>query len=202
MRKFIAIPLIVILAVGVGVFTYFYLQEANRLQDAQSEIAALEEDVSSLEGNVSSLEGNVSSLEARLSDSEATVSSLEVQLEGAQNALTAQQEANSVLAEEMKTMKDPRHFQSLAELTDWLYQDDADTRYAHVDLAHLAGILQVRALRDGYLLPMDWDVIAGRAYVGNSAVIGDSLYWVYADSDYTEWVAWVVPIPSHPLPED
>lgn len=197
MNKRILIPIIAVLVAGVMIAGSSCVGEAIRLrdelEDAQSQIATLEQ-------NVSSLEGEVSSLQASLSDSGASVSSLEAELESAQNALTAQQDANSALAEEMKTVKDPEHFESLAELTDWLYQDDTDEIYGYEDPLIVAYILQVRALRDGYLLPVDIDVVDGNNYISNCVVIGDSIYWVDAASDDIDWANYVEPIPSHPLP--
>lgn len=197
MNKRIVIPIIVLLVAGVITVGPSCVAEAIRLsdelEDAQSQIAALE-------GDISSLEEEASSLQARLSDSEASVSSLEAELESAQNALEAQQDVNSALAEEMKTVRDPAHFESLAKLTDWLYQDDTDEIYGHEDPLIVACILQVRALRDGYLLPVDIDVVDGNNYISNCVVIGDSIYWVDAASDDIDWANYVEPIPSHPLP--
>jgi len=195
MNKRIAIPIIILLVAVVIIAGPSCVAEAIRLsdelEDAQSQIATLE-------GDISSLEEEASSLQASLSDSEASVSSLEAELESAQNALEAQQDVNSALAEEMKTVKDPTHFESLAELTDWLYQDDTDEIYGHERLLVMAYILQVRALRDGYLLPVDIDVVDGKV-ISNSAVIGDELYWVDAPTDEIIFAAYIKPVPSHPL---
>lgn len=196
MNKRIVIPIIAVLVVGViiaGSCTPETVRLRDELEDAQSQIVTLQE-------SVSSLEEEVSTLQASLSDSEASVSSLEAELESAQNALTAQHDANSALAEEMKTMKDPRHFQSLTELTDWLRQDDTNEVYGYEDPLIAAYILQVRALRDGYLLPTDIDLVDGKA-ISNSAVIEDELYWVIPTTDEILFAAYIMPVPpSHPLP--
>lgn len=195
MNKRIVIPIIAVLVAGVITVgpscTPETIRLRDELEDAQSQIATLE-------GDISSLEEEVSSLQASLSDSEASVSSLEAELESAQNALEAQRNVNSALAEEMKTMKDPRHFESLAELTDWLYQDDTDEIYGHERMLIISYILQVRALRDGYLLPVDIDVVNGNV-ISNSAVIGDELYWVDAPTDEIIFASYIKPVPSHPL---
>ncbi len=77
MNKWIAVPVITILAVGIIVGGYFLWQQTSKLGEAESEIVALEGNVSTLEGNVSTLEGNVATLETDLAESEATVSTLE-----------------------------------------------------------------------------------------------------------------------------
>ncbi len=240
MDKWIAIPVIAVLAVGIIVGGYFLWQQTSKLGEAESEIVILEGDVSTLEGNVSTLEGDVSTLEGdvstlegnvstlegdvstlegdvstlegdvstlegELADSEAEVSTLEADLGNAQNTLQAQQNINLALSEELKKVKDPRHFQSLQELVDWVDQDNTDTAYSSKSLIELAFILQVRALRDGYLLPAHFEDLDEDYYVesaGNLAYIGDEIYYVGPSSDDV-WVwAYVSPIPSHPLPLD
>ncbi len=223
MNKWVAIAVITILAVGLVVGGYFLWRQTSKLGEAESEIVALEGDVSALEGDVLTLEGNVSTLETDLAESEATVSTLETDLAESeetvldlesdlasansrisdlQSDVSAQQTINTSLSAELKTVKDPRHFASLSELVDWLHEDDTDTKYADERVSIMSFILQVRALRDGYLLPTDNDVEDGYAYWSNCAIIGDEIYWVYAWNDEIEWVAYFAPIPSHPLPLD
>jgi len=62
MNKWVVIPIIIILAIGTVTNGYFYLQEGNKLEEAQSQIAVLEADVSTLKGNISALDGDVSTL--------------------------------------------------------------------------------------------------------------------------------------------
>ena len=59
-NKWIAIPIIGVLAAGLIAMGFLYQQETNKLKDAQSEIVTLE-------GNVSTLEAEISALEARMS---------------------------------------------------------------------------------------------------------------------------------------
>lgn len=191
MNKWIAIPLIVLLAAGAGALGFLYFQESGKLKDADVEI--------------SSLEGNVSSLQSSLSAKDTDISSLESDLGVANASIQAQQAINTVLTDELKNIKDPRHFTSLSELVDWLDQDDTDILYASKSLEELAFILQVAALRDGYLLPAcfeDWDGDYLVNNVGNLAYIGDEIFMVWPDDDTVFTWAYVAPIPSHPLPLD
>ncbi len=52
MNKWIAIPVITILAVGIFAGVYFLWQQTSNLGEAESEIVALEGNVATLEGNV------------------------------------------------------------------------------------------------------------------------------------------------------
>ena len=67
MNKWIAIPVITVLAIAVIVTGYFVVQQANKLREAESEIVALEDSASTLEDNVSLQEGKLTDLEAKLS---------------------------------------------------------------------------------------------------------------------------------------
>lgn len=189
MSKWIAIPLIVLLVAGCGALGFLYFQVNDKLSDAEAE--------------VSSLEGSVSSLQSSLSAKDTEISSLESNLEVANASIQAQQTINTVLTDELKSIKDPKHFTSLSELVDWLAQDDTDWAYPSADQEELIFILQVNALRDGYLLPAyfsDPDNDYFVEYLGNLAYIGDKIYYVWAgDDDVWVW-AYVSPIPSHPLP--
>ena len=206
--KWIAILVIAVLAIALIGSGYFLWQQTNNLEQAKAEIVVLEDNVSTLKGNVSTLEGDVATLETKLADSEATVSSLEADLETAnaeiedlQADVSTQRNINSSLSAELKKVEDPRHFESLAELTDWLHDDDADTKYADEGVSQRCFILQVRALRDGYLLPVSFYVEGGQSYITNKAVIGDAVYYVYLN-DTIEREASINPLPSHPLPLD
>lgn len=221
--NWVAITLIVILAlttVGGGVFSWLQTDSLGEAEDEidilERDVATLEANVSSLEGNVSTLEGdvstlegNVATLETNLSESEATVATLQTDLEDAnttignlQEDLSTQRTINSTLSEELKTVKDPRHFESIQELTDWLEQDDTDTEYEDDSELQRAFILLVRAIRDGYVIGVDayWD--NGTAHAICWAIIGDVAYVIHTDTDETERGRVVQPLPSHPEPLD
>lgn len=215
MNKWIAISTMVVLLAGVGVVGYLYMQESDKLKDAESEIGGLQTNVSSLqtnvstlqgtvstlEGDVSTLEGDVSTLETELSTSQATVSSLETDLANTQNSLQAQEDINSELSGDLNTIRSPRHFSSLAELKAWLAQDDTNTAYAYKSSVERCFILQVRALRDGYILSAILYTTDGNKYVMNQAVIGNSIYRVSATNDYVYFFDTVSPVqPAYPLP--
>ena len=247
MNQRIAIPIIGVLAVGLIATGVFYLQGTNKLEDAQTEIAGLQGDVSGLEEDLAATEEDLeategdlaatevdlaaveatnSTLEVGLADSVARVATLETELDDANSATQTQLDRNLTLSEELLTVKDPRHFETLEELEAWLAQDDTNTntRLASATPAERAFILQVRALRDGYLLPawfedfnfLDIDVDGVMImvdhldqnhfdgtidFVGNLAYIGDAIYYVWAEEDFIVEFAVALPlIPSHPQP--
>ncbi len=77
MGKWVVIPMIVILTIGTITNGVFYLQESDKLNEAQAEISALGGDVSALEGNVSGLEGDLSTLQGNVSTLGGNISTLE-----------------------------------------------------------------------------------------------------------------------------
>jgi predicted nucleic acid-binding Zn-ribbon protein len=225
MSKAIAIPIICILVVAFLVTGYFLWSQTGKLGDARDEIVDLEDysatmegDIDDLEGEVSGLEGNVADLEGEVADlgenvegleddlaeSEATVATLTDNLANANSEISeleddvlALEGTNTSLSAELNTMKDPRHFTSITELADWLQKDDTDTRYRTRTNAEKALILQVRALRDGYIISAF--VVPNGEGIG-LVVIGDEYWAINPEDDDVEFVAYVDPLPSHPLP--
>ena len=179
----------------------------------EADLAASEAEVSALEADLAAAQADVLALQADLAAAQAEVSTLQADLAAAQAEVSTLQadlaaaEADvSALSEELQTVKDPRHFTSLQELEAWLAQDNTDTTYPFASAFERAYVLQVRALRDGYLLPAyfadpDYDRIV--EFVGNLAYIGDEIYYVWAgdDSNFL-WAINTPLVPSHPLPLD
>jgi septal ring factor EnvC (AmiA/AmiB activator) len=206
MNKWVAITIIAVLAVLVIGGGYFLWQQTDKLGKAEDEVATLENNVSSLQGDLAASQAEASSLQGKLTASEATVTSLQADLsaanttiKGLEGDLSGLRTTNSALSADLKKIQSPRHFSSLQELTDWLYKDDTNTKYTTESAVQKSFILQVRALRDGYLLPVDFYQESGQWYVTNSAVIGDKVYRVRASDDSTWAIANTTPIPSHPL---
>ena len=70
----------------------------------------------------------------------------------------------------------PRHFNSLDELNTWLQKAAVNTKYAALRPIERAYILQVLALRDGYLLPAGFE-LDGATYISfNTAYIDGTPY--------------------------
>ena len=67
MNKWVAIPIIALLAAGTITNGYFYLQESGKLEDTQSQVATLEQNISTLLTSMATLEGGISDLEVDVS---------------------------------------------------------------------------------------------------------------------------------------
>jgi hypothetical protein len=184
------------------------------LSKTRSDLAMRQSDLTQSQSQVEDLRNTVYSVQAKSAGQDLTISDLQVYLKDATNKATtlqsglknsqddvkAQQAINGSLSTELKKVEDPRHFSTVAELTDWLAQDDTNKVYANERPSTIGYILEVRALRAGFILPVSVWIQNNIIYFGNVAVIGDSLYDVDASKDAINKFATFQPIPSHPLP--
>jgi septal ring factor EnvC (AmiA/AmiB activator) len=182
--------------------------------DYKAKLAASEATVLTLNGTITDLNGKnlkltndiaavntqLSNTQTQLSDTQTELAGTKSSLTSAQSSLSAAQSSNATLTASLKTIKDPRHFASLTELKDWLQKDDTNTKYPTMEGVQKSFILQVRALRDGFLLPVTFYIDSGNLYVINEAVIGNLVYDVSASTDNV--VFWTIcnAQPSHPEP--
>jgi septal ring factor EnvC (AmiA/AmiB activator) len=171
----------------------------------QSDLDASKLQVANLQADLASSNANVIKLQADLDKANASVTKLQGDLDKANADLTSAKAMNTSLTAELTKVKDPRHFNSLQELQSWLQNDDTNIKYAAQPALTRAYILQVEALRDGYLLPVSAYWTSSTIYfnVYNIALIGDTIYQVssYNDAIYAYIISIVPPLPPlHPLP--
>ena len=102
----------------------------------------------------------------------------------------------AALSEELRTIRSPRHFKTITELTDWLAQDDTNTAYPGKSSAELAFIQQVKALRDGYLMSVMIDLNKGHPM----AVVGNDVYWWPVSGGGPSFGYETAYVPLYPLP--
>jgi len=205
-NKWLAILVIAILVIGIVVTAVVLTQQNGRLS---SELDDAKVQIAALRSEVSSLENNVSALQTKLADSENKASALQTSLDAANthsaalaDTIKSLQSTISAQANELNKVKYPRHFGSLAELTNWLQKDDTNLKYPTVSLTERAYILQVKAAQDGYLLPVRMPVVVlGLTELDtNFAVIGDIIYAVRASDDSVIRWASTPALPSYPIP--
>ncbi|MGA3093922.1 MAG: tetratricopeptide repeat protein [Dehalococcoidales bacterium] len=182
----------------------------TQLTAANGQVTSLTADLATANGKVTSLtadlataNGKVTSLTSDLATANAKVTSTQASLDKANSDLAAALITNTTQAATLKTVQDPRHFDTLAELTAWLAKDDTNTNPAYASYSGYskAFILQVKALRDGYILPacLDWD--SSYIYSWNVAVVGGIVYSIDPTTDVlTQGPTFGSPPPSHPLP--
>ena len=207
MTKWLAIVVIAVLVIAIVVTTVLLTQQAGRLNRDLDEAEA---QVTTLQGQASSLQSSVSSLQTQLAQEQSKVASLQTGLNNANSQIDAlnkdvasKQSTIGSQADQIETMKYPRHFTTSVELRNWLQKDDTNTKYAGLGGAQLSFILQIRAARDGFLLPVRLPIGGTLDYINNMAVIGDEVYSVRASDDFVErWITISPALPTYPiLPE-
>lgn len=213
-----------VLVFALIAISVFYGFGVNKLSISNNRITALEVNVTSLEEQLTIEKANATRLETQLAitnfdlvASQAKAASLTTDLAASIAKVTATQASlnranldlaaaltnDTTQAATLKKIQDPRHFDSLAELTNWLAKDDTNTNPAYSTYSDYskAFVLQVKALRDGYLLPacLDWDLTY--IYSWNVAVVEGTVYSIDPTTDaITQGPTFGNPPPSHPLP--
>ena len=214
MKTAIALPIIAVLVVVVVVVGFLLFQNMSDLSAAEDKITEHEATIASLQSDLAASQAEVTDLKVKLTASQAEVSSLEGEVAGLETNLastrtqltqkttdlTAAQTVNTTLTAELKKIKDPRHFSSVTELKDWLQKDDTNTKYASMEAVQRSFILQIRALRDGFLLPASFYYYNNVLYVINMSTIGNELYSVSSYNDTILLWDHVNAQPSHPEP--
>jgi hypothetical protein len=226
--KFIVMAVLAVALVAVGVL---YGIQSGNLSQAKTDIAGLENNIATIQTELTVEQANaaalqtqltatindlnasrddVAQLEDDLNASEQRIANLETKLEAANTKLAQAYAdiaglttANAALSGELNLIKDPRHFNSLNELESWLENDDTNTNSAYSSLTPQARayILQVKALRDGFILSacIDWD--SNYIYSWNVAIVGKAVYSVNAETDAVNaGPSFYDALPLHPLP--
>jgi len=198
---------------------------STAINSSNSQKAALQSEVDTSKSKITKLETDLASANSLLSGAQSQIAieldrlnteiaSLNTEIArlnsdlGKANSDLANLKATSTthLSEirgELNKVIDPRHFFSVEELQDWLQHDDTNTNpaYASLGLADKAFILQVKALRDGYLLPAAVDADTQHIYSWNTAIIGAGIYVVTASTDEILFLAnFETPPAQRPLP--
>ncbi|MGA3093925.1 MAG: hypothetical protein ABSD79_00885 [Dehalococcoidales bacterium] len=182
----------------------------TQLTAAKGQVTSLTSDLATANGKVTSLTSDLStantkvtSLTSDLTIANGKVATIQASLDKANADLAAALVTNTTQAATLRTVQDPRHFTSYAELANFLAQDDTNTNpaYSALQPSNKAYILQIKALRAGFLLPASiwWDSTG--IYSQNLAIVGATIYEVYAPTDAIYYGTTFSYTPAlHPLP--
>jgi chromosome segregation ATPase len=178
--------------------------------NVQKQLSDSQANVVLLNGNITDLTGKNTKLSADLNTANTSLASTQSSLTSTQGQLTSAQSSITTLNATVKKVSDQKHFTSVADLTAWLQKDDTNTKYKSLattnihDYLLMSYILEVRAARDGYILPTYYlPDSSGNSWVSNYAIIGDTMYLVEAgdDSVTAYWkLGSVQPADPEPLP--
>jgi septal ring factor EnvC (AmiA/AmiB activator) len=191
--------------------------ETAKSADLQKQLDSTKADLATANTNLTAANAKVTDLTAQLATSTAKVTSLTTDLSTANAKVTSTQTsldkanadlavANATIATQtanLKKVQDARHFSTVNELQAWLASDDTNTNpaYASLSSAARAYVLETKALRDGYLLPVSltWDT--QYIYSLNMAIVVGTIYSVNAATDaILAGPTFSIAPPLHPLP--
>ena len=192
--------LVVVLIIVTSILASRVATLSSKLSDSEDQVTSLESEVAGLEGDVSSLQTQLTQEKSETTALQADLTSAESQVDSLNKSIASQQSTITQQASQIKIIQYPRHFNSVIELTNWLQKDDTNTRYAGLSTPEISFILQIRAARDGYLLPVRLPIGGSLDYITNMAVIGDSVYSVRGTDDFVEkWMTISPVLPSYPI---
>ena len=169
---------------------------------SQTELESLRAEIDLLSADNEQLATELANAQNDLYEANDRITILESEISDKNTLFEEQQTTNTALTEELNKIKNPKLFSSQSELADWLFKDKTDTIAADYDPLHQAYVLQIAALRDGYILPADVDITDGDLLISNSAIIQDEFLWVYAWDDDIVFATYIDPIPMSPYPTE
>lgn len=164
----------------------------DQLETAKDTVAELtadldtaQDDITQLQSELSDSKLKVADLETQVAASKARITRLETDLAAVNTELTSVKAANADMTSELKKIKSPTFFSSRTELENWLKKDDTNTKYASVGPIERSYILQIRALRDGYIISAwsKWDSTARVTWVMATAFINGEVYGIDPSTD-------------------
>ena len=176
----------------------------TQLAATKSDLTASQAKVTSLTSDLSTANASVTSLTANLATANGKITTIQASLDKANADLAVANATINTQTTTLKKIQNPRCFNSLQELTDWLAKDDTNTKYASLDPVSRCYVLQSRALNDGFLLSASTriDSTTHTAYLSNQAWIGGTLYGVNSATDQIFiFDSGYPPIPLYPIPQ-
>jgi len=151
------------LLIGLAVVCLIMIPLAGCVGVPQSEFEALQAEYEALQAEQATVVGENTSLKGEIETAEADLADLRAEYDTLKAEYEALQSFREELVTELNDIKEvypPRDFSSLRELQDWLLANDVSekpvTTYAE-DWYGRALELQEDALRDGYLVSVDYD---------------------------------------------
>ncbi len=209
--KLATIVLGVLVVAAVVVIAVMAAQKSKtdkELKDSQQEVATLQSQLSGVQDNLKSVQDELAAVKTKsASDLSAAKATADAQATAAQKQITSLQSTIDSEAAQIKTMRYPRNFSTIDELTNWLQKNNPVTwdplTLTAVQRVQMTFALEIKAARDGYLLPVVLPMFGNLDYMTNRAVVGDTVYEVRAWDSFAQIGGRVTPaVPSYPIPPD
>ena len=210
--KMLTIVLGVLVVAAIVVIAVLASQNGKtntKLTDAQQQVASLQSQTSSLQTSLTSTQNDLTALKTKsasdLAAAKADSDAQNAQIAALQKDITSRQSTIDSQAAQIKVMRYPRNFTTIDELTNWLQKNNPVTwdplTLTAPQRVQMTFALEIKATRDGYLLPVVLPMFGNLDYMTNRAVVGDIIYEVRAWDSFVQIGGRVTPaVPSYPLP--
>lgn len=181
----------------------------TKLTETQQQVASLQSQTSSLQTNLKSTQDELAALKTKsaadLATAKAASDTQIAQIDSLQKDISSKQSNIDSQAARIKTMSYPRNFATIDELTNWLQKNNPVTwdplTLTAPQRVQMTFALEIKATRDGYLLPVVLPMFGNLDYMTNRAVVGDIIYEVRAWDSFVQIGGRVTPaVPSYPIP--
>jgi len=212
--KIVTIVLGVLVVAAVVVIAILASQNAKtnaKRTDAEEQVASLQSQVSGLQVSLSSTQSQLTAAQAKSASLEtdltATKAAADTQIAALQKDISSRQSTIDAQGAQIKTMRYPRNFNTIDELTNWLQRNNVVTwdplALTAAQRVQMTFALEIKAARDGYLLPAVLPMFGNLDWMTNRAVVGDIIYEVRAWDSFVQIGGRVTPaVPSYPIPPD
>ncbi len=197
----VLIAVIIVLAVMLG-------NKSSKLADSEAQVTSLQADVSALEVDKSSLQSQLAQAQTKStslqSELDTTKDQTSKEIEQLNKSLTDTRATVDSQAATIKTMKYPHNFSSIDELTSWMQKNNPVTwdpnTLTTLQRAEMAFALEVKAARDGYIMPAMLPLFGNIDWMTNHVIVGDVVYEIKSWDGTIQNGGKVVPaLPSYPI---
>ena len=187
---------------------------AVQLAGTSSKLADRDAQVTSLKSQLSSVQADLSAAQTQLAQEKSRASGLQTDLQAARSqvdslnkTVASQQATISQQAAQIQTMKYPHSFSTIDELTTWLQKNNPVTwdpnTLTPIQRAQMALALEVKAARDGYLMPAILPLFGNVDWMTNRTIVGDMVYEIKAWDGGVQIGGRVTPaLPPYPITPD
>ncbi len=199
--------LIVVLIVVVAVLAAQLNKTNSKLTDTEQQLTSTKADLNTAQTALSTTKGELAASTANATGLQNNLTTANAQIKDLNTKADASAKTIGQQALQIRTMMYPHNFSTIEELTNWLQKNNSKTvdfnSTTALQRVQMAFALEIRASRDGYLMPVALPLLGSLDLVTNRAIVGDVVYDVRAWDNLVQLGGRITPaLPSYPIPPD
>ena len=208
--KIVSIVLGVLVVAAVVVIGILASQNSNtkaELTEVEQQLSGLQSELSGVRSTLSSTQSKLTAAETKSTTLQADLTAATARIETMSKDVSSKQSTIDAQAAQIKKMMYPHNFSTVDELTGWLQKNNPVTwdplALTAVQRVQMTFALQIKAARDGYLMPAVLPMFGNLDWMTNRTVVGDIIYEVRAWDSFAQIGGRVTPaVPSYPIPPE